>query len=105
MRRAVLAVLAVVVVAVSLQFHAVPAAAVDRRPCVSDTEFLRFDFTWPKSRIHRFFDTAGKRDPHNTTDKRLGRRYQACGHPGGYVIVKYSRVTQLPTMAVEFTPN
>lgn len=105
LERACVVVLVLVGVVGVILVLAVPARAEDRRPCVSSSEFTRFSFDWTKPRIHRFFETAGRRDGLNTNERRYGRIYPSCGDPEGFVVVAYSRTTHKPVMAIEWNPD
>lgn len=75
---------------------AAPASG-DTPRCVSQAEFRRAADDMPKARVHRIFDTDGRRlfiNNGNVTNE--AREYRVCGHPpstGSYVQVQYDNFT------------
>ena len=69
----------------------------DTPRCVSQAEFRRVAEEMPKARVHRIFDTDGRRlfiNSGNVTNE--AREYRVCGHPrrtGSYVQVHFDNFT------------
>lgn len=103
-----MAVLAVVVLAVSLQLHDVPAAAGSWVPprCVSVQEFETAPFA-RKAIVERFWDAPGRRthtvEPGNPR-RLMARRYNACWE-GGWVVVVYRRTDHVAVQFWSWTPD
>jgi len=96
-------VLAVLVLAASLQLHAVPAAAAGGR-CVSVQEFDTAPFA-RKAVVERFWDAPGRRtDRVEPGSARLvAREYDACGR--GWVVVVYRRTSRVAQQFWSWTPD
>lgn len=96
--------LAVLVLATSLQFHAVPAAAGERRECVSVQEFETAPFA-RKRVVEAFWDAPGTRtDVVEPGSPRLvAFEYEACGR--GWVVVVYRRTSRVAQQFWAWTPD
>ena len=69
---------------------AVPAQAA--KPCASKAEYRAVKEGWSKSRVHRKFDTPGKRTSlHQYGDLVVeSRKYQGCGSKYSAVLITYN---------------
>ncbi len=77
---------------------AMTPAQADSPGCVTKAEYRAVDKEMLKSKVHRIFDTNGKRlymDHGQITNE--GREYRVCRHPrsgGSYVQVQYNNYEQ-----------